>query len=86
VVIDSTIAFRLSVRLAPKTTFAPRADKCLAIASPIPLLAPVIATIFPLIPSIVLNFNYLNDGTKVGRFIKPDVAQSSIDVVKSWIR
>src|SRR6266849_1206960 len=39
--------FSLSSRLAPNTTLAPCAARCRAVASPIPLLAPVIATTLP---------------------------------------
>jgi hypothetical protein len=41
-----------SVRRAPSTTRAPRSDSKRAVASPIPLLAPVMTTTFPSIPDM----------------------------------
>jgi hypothetical protein len=45
---------RLS-RLAPKTTAAPSWGSCLAAASPIPLLAPVMTITFPFILFISIS-------------------------------
>lgn len=42
-----TIASRRSVRLAPRTTFAPNFARWRAVLSPRPLLAPVMTTTFP---------------------------------------
>ena len=43
---------RRSVRRAPSTTAAPRSASSRAVASPMPLLAPVTATTLPLMPVI----------------------------------
>src|SRR5450755_3311296 len=45
-------AFRRSDPRAPSTTFAPRSASSSAVASPIPLLAPVITTTLPSIPDM----------------------------------
>jgi hypothetical protein len=45
-------ASRRSDRRAPRTTFAPRAASKSAVASPMPLLAPVITTTLSLIPDM----------------------------------
>ena len=49
-------ASRRSNPRAPSTTFAPRSASRSAVASPIPLLAPVIATTLPSIPDIKFSF------------------------------
>lgn len=53
--IRSATAVRRSDRRAPSTTFAPRSASRSAVASPIPLLAPVIATTLPSVPG--MNFS-----------------------------
>src|ERR1700688_4357185 len=48
-------AFKRSNRRAPSTTLAPRSASRSAVASPIPLLAPVIAMTLSLIPGMKLS-------------------------------
>src|SRR4029079_17000653 len=50
-------ASRRSDPRAPSTTFAPRSASSSAVASPIPLLAPVIATILSFVPDITSPFH-----------------------------
>ncbi len=51
-VMRSTTAFSRSSRRAPRTSRAPRSARWAAVASPMPLLAPVIATTLPRIPDM----------------------------------
>src|SRR5215469_9489111 len=48
-------ALRRSMRRAPSTTLAPCAERSRAVASPSPLLAPVMTTIFPSMLFIILT-------------------------------
>src|SRR5215813_106160 len=50
---SATTACRRSVRRAPRKTFAPFEARWRAVASPIPLLAPVMTTTFPWMPDMV---------------------------------
>src|SRR6266699_1646467 len=51
-------ASRRSDPRAPSTIFVPRSASRSAVASPIPLLAPVIATTFPSVPDISFSFPF----------------------------
>src|SRR5438046_1114508 len=75
--------WRRSTRRAPKTTLAPSAERSRALASPSPLLAPVMTTTFPsmllLIGGVVLlvaDLLHPVDDLAVERFLNGDMGHA----------
>src|SRR5438876_2688985 len=65
-----------STRRAPSTTLAPCAERCRAVASPSPLLAPVMTTTFPAMSLAILfvaDFLQPVDRLAVEPFLNRDV-------------